>query len=217
MERIEHESYGQRCHRGRIARGLAGLGALAVLTVGVPSREARAEAAPPSDPPATWHRPASGDAPTVRHWYGYEIVILDFFGAGLLATGVLSYRPCTVTLTHDCNFGSSMMSAAFVVSGATLYAFGGPSIHAGRSQWGKAGASLAMRLLPAVAGNAVNDAVDTEGVTPLLVLGGMASAMVVDSAVLGYETVAADASKVTLAPTYDPKSRSGAVVLGGTF
>ena len=217
MERIEHESYGQRCRRRRIARNLAFLGALAVLAVGVPSREARAEAAPPSEPLATWHRPASGDAPTMRHWYGYEIVILDFFGAGLLATGVLSYRPCTLTLTQHCDFGRSMLSAAFVISGGAFYAFGGPSIHAGHSQWGKAGASLAMRLLPAVAGNVVSDSVDTGGVAPLLILGGMASAMVVDSAVLGYETVPADASKVTLAPTYDPKSRSGAVVLGGTF
>jgi hypothetical protein len=216
MNRIELESYERtRCDK-RVAHRLAGLGALVVLAVGVPSGQARAEAGPSSEPPG-WRGPAPSDAPSMRRWYGYEIVISDFFGASLLATGLLSYRPCSFTLTDNCNMSSSLVSAAVVVSGATVYAFGGPSLHAGHGQWGKAGASLALRLLPVAAGNVASDSVDTEGVIPLLVLGGMASAMVVDSAVLGYETVSTDASKVTLAPTYDPQSRSAALVMGGTF
>jgi len=216
MERIELETYGRKSRGKRIAHRLAGLGALVVLAVGVPSGQARAEGGSSSEPPG-WRGPAPSDAPSMRRWYGYEIVVSDFFGASLLATGMLSYRPCPFTLAQNCNMNSSVMSAAFVISGATLYAFGGPSIHAGHSQWGKAGASLALRLLPVAAGNVASDSVDTQGVVPLLVLGGMASAMVVDSAVLGYETVAAEPSKVTLAPTYDAKSRSASLVLGGTF
>jgi len=215
VDRIELEPYGRAPRGKRVAHRLVGLGALVVLAVGAPSRQARAEAGSSSEPPG-WRGPAPSDAPMQR-WYGYEIVISDFFGASLLATGMLSYRPCSFTLTDNCNMNSSLVSATFVISGATLYAFGGPSLHAGHSQWGKAGASLALRLLPVAAGNVASDSIDTEGVVPLLVVGGMASAMVVDSAVLGYETVAAEPSKLTLAPTYDPKSRSAALVMGGTF
>lgn len=186
---------------------------LLLLAVGAFSREARADASPlPELGPAVQH-PRANEAPSSDAWYGYQIVIADFFATGLLATGFASLRrPCLIGRGCD-----NDASALFVVMGGALYTVGGPALHASGSHWAKAGTSLALRVAPVASGMALSHAVDTAGVAPLLVVGGMVTAMAVDSTVLGYESVASDTPQVTFAPAYDPKSRSGALVVATTF
>ena len=104
-----------------------------------------------------------------------------------------------------------------LLGGMAGYTLGGPVIHAAHGHWDKAGYSLGLRVAPIAAAIGMGAAFDAREATPLLVGSAALTAMVLDSALLGYETVAVDPPKVSVAPSYDAKSRTGSLVVIGKF
>jgi hypothetical protein len=72
-----------------------------------------------------------------------------------------------------------------------------------------------MRVVPVVAAMELGRS-GSQAAVPVLMLGAGA-AMILDAGLLGYETLDSDAPKVSLAPSFDPKSRTGALVVAGSF
>ena len=162
-------------------------------------------------------RPSELSPATVRHWYGYQTLISDALSTTSFAAGVATFDICfsfggtSGRRCHD-NTGPTML----LLGGMAGYALGGPVIHAVHGHWDKAGYSLGLRALPVAAAVGLGIGNGSGNPAGLLFLGAGA-AMILDSALLGYETVAVDAPKVSVAPSFDPNSRTGSLVVAGTF
>jgi hypothetical protein len=179
-------------------------------------RSARAEEIS-SVEPTTHSSRFSDQAPVaIRYWYGYQTVIVDVVSTSLFVSGLATFKICLGTSDQTNGSCDSSASEALLLSGLTGYALGGPVIHAAHGHWDKAGYSLALRVVPVAAAVAIGNAGSGEA-GALLLIGGAGAAMMVDSAVLGFETVAVEPPKVSLAPSFDPKSRSGSLVVAGSF
>jgi hypothetical protein len=163
-------------------------------------------------------RPSDQAPATRRHWYGYQTVIADALSTTALVSGLSTFKLC-ISVFGSGNEGcqkDNTVPSLLILGGTVGYALGGPVIHAAHGHWDKAGYSLAIRVLPTASALAIGSSTDSDGALALLLVGGGA-AMIVDGALLSYETVAVDSSKLSLLPSFDPKSRAGALVVGGSF
>ena len=96
------------------------------------------------------------------------------------------------------------------------YALGGPIIHVAHGHWDKAGYSFGLRALP-VGATIAGGLFEGPGNPAALLFLGAGAAMILDCALLAHETVAVDAPTISLAPSFDPKSRTGSLVVAGRF
>jgi hypothetical protein len=154
---------------------------------------------------------------TVRLWYGYQTLGADALSTSLFFMGAASLEICISafgTPTHSCH---NEVAELLLLAGTAGYALGGPSIHVAHGRWDKAGYSLALRVVPLASAIGMGEMFGAGDGAPVLVGGAALTAMVLDSALLGYETVAVDAPKVSLAPAYDPQRRSGSLVFMRAF
>ena len=156
-------------------------------------------------------------APIRRHWYGWQTLLVDAATVALAAT----------VGTVD----SGDRQVENVIAGMVLvpYALGGPVVHAAHGQWGRAGASLGLRLgaptVGALGGYLVGSAScarpDTSDVpcaavgAGLGLLAGGAAAIILDAAVLAYEPEAAP--NLALVPVIIADRDRWGAGLSGTF
>ena len=143
-------------------------------------------------------------------------MIADVLSTSVLFAGAASLDICISVFgpPQSCH---NEVPAVLILGGLAGYTFGGPVIHAAHGHWDKAGYSLGLRVAPVAGAIGIASALDAGGATPLLIGGAALTGMVLDSALLGYETVAVDAPKVSLAPYYDTKSRTGSLVFIGNL
>jgi hypothetical protein len=161
------------------------------------------------------------DAPrehVAREWYGWQTLASDGLSFTMMGLGVGS-------LAHEVGSSQSddrhTTSAFLMVTGATGYLLGAPTVHALHGHWGKAGASLALRGGPIALGSMV--ALAGRGreaggaAAGAIMFFGVIAAVIVDSAVVANEDAPPPPPAVSFAPTYDPKSRTGGVTLAASF
>ena len=186
-----------------------------VLVTSAPS--ARAEGGSDQAPTIHSSRFAYEGPTTIRRWYGYQTMISDLLSTSVLFAGAASFDLCISVFSSTDRTCHNEIPTMLILGGMAGYTLGGPVIHAAHGHWDKAGYSLGLRVVPIAGAIGIASALDAGGATPLLVGGAALTGMVLDSAVLGYETVAVDASKVSLAPSYDTKSRTGSLVVIGNL
>lgn len=152
-------------------------------------------------------------------WYGYETLIPDIAAAIIFNAGMSMFRFCmdwrwdgTTPTKSSCNNSDS--NRALAASGV-VYFVGAPAIHATHGHWDKAGYSLGIRFLPVATAAALAEA-DADSLASFALIGGGLAAMAVDSAVLAKEP-AEPSLRVSVAPSYEPKSRAAAIVMVGAF
>jgi len=201
--------------RGRFVSNAA-FSLAAALLAAAPARSALAQGNSCEERPAIHSsRFSDPDPVTVQQWYGYQTLVIDVASTSLFVAGLATFRLCLSGSTSGgCNNDAS---GALLLSGLTGYALGGPVIHAAHGHWDKAGYSLALRVLPVAAATGVGAGGGAGGAAALLLIGGAGVAMMVDSAMLGYETVTVETPKVSLAPSFDPKSRTAGLVVAGSL
>lgn len=161
--------------------------------------------------------------PTGRRWYGWQIIIPD---AAVLAS------PMVFTAAQsDGASERTVKNYLYFVGG--LYLLGGPTVHLAHGNWGRAGASLALRAgLPAtVAGlsyAAAHSYCDTYGkgdegqvgcigaliLVGLVGVGSMLTASGADVALLAHKT---DETKTKVAPTFAVDKHGGSIGVMGRF
>lgn len=156
-----------------------------------------------------------------RNWYGWQTALTDVASLGLGATA-----------SGLSGNGSSGREAANVVSALALTTFvlGGPTVHAAHQQWGKAGASLALRLgaptVGAVGGFLVGNAAcpHDDRDLPCSAVGaafgliaGAVSATILDAAVIAYEPAQPATGSVHVAPLIVAQGDRWQAGLRGTF
>ena len=154
-----------------------------------------AESAPGAEPRAPTvagqQHSAVAPAPTVSRWYGWQTLATD--GAALMLA-VVAVR------------GDDDISSLLGLTSVALYGLGGPVVHLTHDNGWQALGSLALRGgLPVLAGAAGvalercdnSDEEDFCGLSGAVLggLAGMVSAMVIDSAALGWERVPAQAGE----------------------
>jgi hypothetical protein len=210
VERRVHLSSSERL----VARAAFAFALAAAIVMSAPS--ARAEGGTEEAPIIHSARFAYEAPTTVRRWYGYQTVISDFLSTSVFFSGAASFDLCISVFGPDRTCHNEI-PAMLILGGMAGYTFGGPVIHAAHGHWDKAGYSLALRVVPIAGAIGIGSALDAGGATPLLVGGAALTGMVLDSALLGYETIAIDAPKVSLAPYYDTKSRTGLLVVIGNI
>jgi hypothetical protein len=196
-------------------RAVSALAAGLVVVLSAPA--ARADGSSAENHPIPSPRSADVGPTTVRRWYGYQTMISDVFSTSVFFAGAASMNICISPFggpTPDCH---NEVANMLLVSGTAGYALGGPIIHAAHGRWDKAGYSLGLRVVPVAAAIGMGEVLGAGDGAPFLVTGTAVTAMVLDSALLGYETVAVEAPKMSLAPSYDPKRGSGSLVFTGTF
>ena len=154
---------------------------------------------------------------TIRRWYGYQTMISDVLSTSLFFAGAASLDICISVFGPPDRSCHNEVPGMLLLGGMAGYTLGGPVIHAAHGHWDKAGYSLGLRVAPVAAAIGIGAAVDAGEATPLLIGGAALTAMVLDSALLGYETVTVDAPSVSLAPSYDAKTRTGSLVVMGNF
>jgi hypothetical protein len=149
-----------------------------------------------------------------RSWYGYQTLSADGLAITMTGLGVKA-------AIHEGGFddGSSHTTSKFLlIGGAMGYLFASPTIHALHGHWGKAGASLGLRTAPIALGAGIfamgGESGQSVGASVLIV--GILTALVVDSALVANENVPPP-PKVSLAPTFDPKSGAAGVAFAATF
>ncbi len=165
------------------------------------------------------------ESPTVqaRHWYGWQTALVDAASLGL-GVGMNA-------LSGDGNAGNGVRAFAVGLT-VTGYALGGPVVHAAHGQWGKAAASLGLRLGAPAAGTLAGLAIGSaacphdDSDVPCYAVGGglgllagLATAIIVDSAVLAYEPERepAAAQGIRLAPVVIAEHDRWGAGIGGTF
>ena len=131
--------------------------------------------------------------------------------------GAASFEICISPFGAPTDSCHNEVAETLILAGIAGYALGGPMIHAAHGRWDKAGYSLGLRVVPVAAAIGMGEVFGAGDGAPVLVGGAALAAMVLDSALLGYETVAVDASKVSLAPAYHPRRRSGSLVFTRAF
>jgi hypothetical protein len=144
-------------------------------------------------------------------------MVSDFLSTTLLFAGAASFDVCISVFGPTRRTCHNEIPVTLILGGMAGYTFGGPVIHAAHGHWDKAGYSLGLRVAPVAGAIGIGSALDAGEATPLLVGGAALTGMVLDSALLGYETVAVDAAKVSLAPHYDTNSRTGSLVVIGNL
>jgi len=159
-----------------------------------------------------------------RHWYGWQTALVDATSLGLgMSMNALS---------DDGSSGQGIRTFSLGLA-VTGYALGGPVTHAGHGQWGKAAASLGLRLgAPAaatLAGLAIGAAAcpqHDQSDVPCYAVGGgfglvagLVTAIIVDSAVLAYEPEEERLAEqgVRIAPIVIAERNRWGAGLGGTF
>lgn len=122
-----------------------------------------------------------------EEWYGWQTLTTDAASVTfLVGFGVASGR------------NNDSTAAVFATACAGAYFLGGPIVHAAHDNWGKAAGSLGLRvgapfagallgLVLASAGDGGNDMAGAMSAVGAML--GIATAVTVDAAVLGYETV----------------------------
>ena len=135
--------------------------------------------------------PAESPAPQRSEWYGWQTALVDVASLGLGAA--------VIGLSGNSSSGSGAENVAGVLMVST-FVLGGPVVHAAHGQWGKAGASLGLRLgAPAagalggfLAGSA--SCPHDDGDVPCSAVGagigliaGAATAIIVDAVMIAYE------------------------------
>jgi hypothetical protein len=208
-------------HRRRIALSL--LLSLASLSLSPSVAQADEPSASPSPPLS---EPAPAGAPVDRRWYGWQPLMVD---AGSIATMIGG------------GFARGPASGPIEILGAAGALLGSPLIHLGHEHLGKAGASLALRVLLPTAGmftglligmaaapqNPNGDLGTGIARADVALFGGVVGAMsgglaaiVIDDGVLAREDVR-PAPPPDSRPTFEPRIssvRGGATVgVGGTF
>ena len=153
---------------------------------------------------------------TVRQWYGYQTLGADALSTSLLFMGAASLDICISPYgaPTDCH---NEVAHSLILAGFAGYTLGGPIIHVAHGRWDKAGYSLGLRVVPVAAAIGMGNMFGAGDGAPVLVGGAALTAMVLDSALLAYETVAVDAPNSSLAPAYDPQRRSGSLVFTRAF
>ena len=190
---------------------------VAGLVVAMSASSARAQGGTGEHPSVHSPRFADESRQSARRWYGYQTVISDVLSTSLLFAGAASMDICISPFGRPQGGCHNEVPTLLILGGMAGYIFGGPVIHAAHGHWNRAAYSLGLRVVPVAAAIGIGAAFDAGESTPWLVGGTVLTAMVLDSALLGYETVALDKPKVSVAPSYDPRSRGGSLVLTGTF
>jgi len=211
VERCFHLSSSERL----VARAAFAFALGSVIVMSAPS--ARAESGSEEAPTIHSSRFAYERPTTIRRWYGYQTVISDFLSTSLFFAGAASFDVCISVFRSSRRTCHNEIPVTLILGGMAGYTLGGPVIHAAHGHWDKAGYSLGLRVAPIAGAIGIGSALDARDATPLLVAGAALTGMVLDSALLGYETVAVDAPRVSLAPYYDTKSRTGSLVIIGNL
>ncbi|HEU4539117.1 MAG TPA: hypothetical protein VFS00_33580, partial [Polyangiaceae bacterium] len=93
-------------------------------------------AAPPPPPPSPPAFKGPKKVATTTEWYGWQTAVMDAAAFASFFSGI-----------SDESDGSSM-----ALAGVGIYLLGAPAVHGGNGNWGKAGASLGLRLTAPLAG-----------------------------------------------------------------
>ena len=144
---------------------------------------------------------ADDDAPrTEVHWYGYETLALDGAAFGFAA---LAAREPSENITAP---GAAAIGT---------YLLGGPLVHVANGEWGRAAASLLLRVGAPVVG-ATTATSPVAGATV-----GLLGAVAIDAAVLAHHTVEVkevdDRTKVRLDPDVDVRADRATSAHAGLF
>ena len=192
------------------------LGLLALVVALFASRNAAAD-----EPAADEPKPAD----VKREWYGWQTLATDGVSFAAMGMGFGSFvHEMTSSRTGDNHATSILLTGA----GFGGYIFGAPAVHAAHGHWGKAGASFGMRTGPlalcgviavASSGQRGNDSNAAAGACAVLLFFGTIATVAVDSAVIAREDVVPPPppAQVSLAPSYDPKTKAGSVSFVAQF
>ena len=115
--------------------------------------------------------------------------------------------------TDDCD---NTTSKILLVSGMAVYGLGGPISHAAHGHWDKAGLSLGLRAAPVMLGSALS-AADAPRTGMAVLFGGMVAMAVFDDVVIANDEVTTRDPSVSVVPSFDPTTRTGALVFAGAF
>lgn len=175
---------------------------LAVLALALVTLPCAARAEEPSIAPTH----LVGEAPPApRSWYGWQPLAVDAVAFGSLYA---------TSLTH---------SDYLAMVGPTIYAFGGPMVHAFHGRWGASMGSLAVRVALPWAFAAIPSSCSSDGTDfrdscrvnamATRAIAGAALASIVDALALSWEAKPAP----TLVPIANVTSTSASIGLSGVF
>lgn len=201
--------------RGRSSarrKALALAFALALLAPTLPARADGSGAAPSYAP----QRATDQAAIVTRRWYGYQTMLADVASTTAFVMGAATLQICVAPFGPSGRNCDNTTPGILLAGGTLGYAFGAPLIHAAHGHWDKAGTSFALRVVPAGAGVAIGSSTGSSAAVAVMLVG-CGTSMIVDSAVLAYETEKREPPQVSFAPSYDPKSGAGSVVVAGVF
>jgi hypothetical protein len=194
---------------------------------GTPEAAPKADKAAPKTPaepvearpcivaPAPPAKPAVGKearVTTKTEWYGWETAIMDAAAFGAFLSGV------------------DERDSSMAVAGVGLYLLGAPVVHGFKGQWGKAGASLGLRLGAPVAGaftgamlasgscrrSGPEDLCGASAVVSGFLLGALVPPLV-DAIFLGKKEVPVKTASFSWQPTVVPVREGVSFGLAGTF
>jgi opacity protein-like surface antigen len=186
---------------------------LALLTLAIlfASRTAAADENEADEP--------KGPAPK-REWYGWQTLATDGVSFTMMGLGLGSIiHEGSSSRTGDNHATSGLLLG----TGFGGYLLGAPAVHAAHGHWGKAGGSFAMRSGPialcAVVAAGSQGSSSAGGACAVVLFFGVIATVAVDSAVIAREDVVPPppSPQVSLAPSYDPKTRTGSVSFAAEF
>jgi hypothetical protein len=202
-----------RQHGGRLPKAALSSAVCAVLVMAGTS--ARADGA--SGIRAHLPRFSDHGSIPVRRWYGYQTMLADVASTSLFVAGAASLELCVSVFGPPNRTCHNEVPSLLIGGGAAGYLFASPILHAAHGNWDKAGYSFGMRAAPVAAAIGLGVAGDATDVAPVVLGASAVSAMILDSALLGYETVPREGPTVSLAPSYDVMRGIGSLVVAGEF